>query len=815
MPPVVIYLILFAAISVALMPAFFGGGSYHFSAYSRFKWLVALVVALVFSVISLLVEWGSAGTISNRDLFTLGTFLLSLFALVREARRIWPDAKQARLNKTKQPSFFWQGLFILLPVLLLAILGGLSLKSDRKAAEDDGRKLASEEMGKLKKALESHHDEFFKYGNAAFAWESLQRINAGAATGHAAVERDVLAGEQQFPGINFSRMPFRDLRFERVGEEMIFTGPKDLGPPEPPAWAQNLTERQFRTWQAAKAAIASKDWGSAEPALSYLSTNQPGAGLEENVAFLSLKARTRHMKGAELIDAFVASPVLQTLAKTEAGLPLRELALHELLSRLPDGQGIPESIRNALGRRLVLGPRSFLSHFLLNESKRVAGSHESSLKMVQAVESLWKSEERTGEMVQQFIMENPPPTWQAKGFWLTNQQEIFLATVLAEGPRTNGSLTANHTNHFVTVRFVPASVVERALTEAVEKSNLSVPNFAVISVEVAGKKFGVRKDQWFTDSNVDIPVLAETSADLLTFPSKTPIKIETLLTNRDQLYLRQQERAIWLSLLIVAAASSALVGFVSAQKSFYRQLRLNELKSNFVSSVSHELRAPIASVRLMAESLERNRITEPRKQQEYFRFIGQECRRLSSLIENVLDFSRIEQGRKEYEFDATDITKLVSETVQLMEPYASEKNVKLCCVRAEISNDLAQPKVDGRAIQQALVNLIDNAVKHSRSGDAITIQVGADKGREHVTISIQDNGPGIPAAEQKRIFERFYRLGSELRRETQGIGIGLSIVKHIVEAHGGTVLVESEPGKGSCFTLVLPVDPIFRSTPRN
>jgi signal transduction histidine kinase len=288
-------------------------------------------------------------------------------------------------------------------------------------------------------------------------------------------------------------------------------------------------------------------------------------------------------------------------------------------------------------------------------------------------------------------------------------------------------------------------------------------------------------------------------------PSHPHFSVQIRLTDRSLLYARQRQLQLVFGALIAASALAAMIGLAVAYRAFRREQALNEMKTNFVSSVSHELRAPIASVRLMAENLEGDKIPEPEKQKEYFRFIGQECRRLSSLIENVLDFSRIEQGRKQYEFEPTDLIALTQTTVKLMEPYAAEKGVtlQLTPVPERLPTNRLELEVDGRAIQQALVNLIDNAIKHSAKGQTVRLELGQED-HGSVNIAVSDDGPGIPAAEQEKIFERFYRLGSELRRETQGIGIGLSIVKHIVTAHGGRVTVESAPGRGSRFTIILP-----------
>src|SRR5205085_5230150 len=282
------------------------------------------------------------------------------------------------------------------------------------------------------------------------------------------------------------------------------------------------------------------------------------------------------------------------------------------------------------------------------------------------------------------------------------------------------------------------------------------------------------------------------------------LKVRIYLTSPATLFKLQTARTSWFGSLILFSTLAALLGLFAAWRPFQRQLQLSEMKSNFVSSVSHELRAPIASVRLMAEGLERGRIQDPVKQNEYFRFIVQECRRLSSMIENVLDFSRIEQGRKQYEAEPTDLCALVEQTAKLMAAPAAEKQIRL---ETTVTGEPASPEVDGRAVQQALVNLLDNALKHSPSNSVIGIGLefalpaadaksSSEPDGPAVRLWVEDRGEGIPAEEHARIFERFYRCGSELRRETQGVGIGLSIVKHIVEAHGGSITVQSAPGHG-------------------
>jgi two-component system phosphate regulon sensor histidine kinase PhoR len=254
-----------------------------------------------------------------------------------------------------------------------------------------------------------------------------------------------------------------------------------------------------------------------------------------------------------------------------------------------------------------------------------------------------------------------------------------------------------------------------------------------------------------------------------------------------------RRQAAWtLSPLALAVGVSAAALWLM-HRIVRQERRLGELKSQFVSSVSHELRAPVGSIRLMAEALHKGTVTGEAAG-EFHRLIAGEGARLSHLVENVLDFARIEEGRKRYRFEETDLKQLAADVLRLLEPLAAERGVKL---RAELADGTAT--VDPAAIQQALVNLLDNAIKFSPPGGTVTVILTSDAAAW--SFAVRDEGPGIPATEHERIFERFHRLGNELRRETQGTGIGLSIVKHIILAHGGRIEVTSRPGEGSVFTI--------------
>lgn len=281
------------------------------------------------------------------------------------------------------------------------------------------------------------------------------------------------------------------------------------------------------------------------------------------------------------------------------------------------------------------------------------------------------------------------------------------------------------------------------------------------------------------------------------------LRVAIVLASPDRLYAQQRRQTLWLAALLALGLATAAAGLWAMRRALAREQRFGQLKSDFVSSVSHELRAPVASMRLMAENLESGAVPTKERRGEYHRLIAEECRRLSALIDNVLDFARIEQDRKMYDFAETDVAALVRDALDFMRPRAGRRRQE---IRPELAVIDPPPVCDGLAVRQALINLLDNAIKFSPEGTRVDVFLRArDAGAWE--IAVRDEGPGIDPAEHEVIFERFHRLGSELRRETQGAGIGLSIVRHIALAHGGRVELKSRPGEGSEFTLVLPLRP--------
>jgi signal transduction histidine kinase len=243
-----------------------------------------------------------------------------------------------------------------------------------------------------------------------------------------------------------------------------------------------------------------------------------------------------------------------------------------------------------------------------------------------------------------------------------------------------------------------------------------------------------------------------------------------------------------------------VTGIVLCWRLIRRETEMAELKSDFVANVSHDLKTPLSVIRMFGETLELGRVTDEGHRREYYRVITRESERLSRLIDNVLDFSRIEGGRRRYERVPTAVEPLVRDTLDAFAYPLEQHGFK---VEVSVAADLPDVTVDADAVGQALANLIDNAIKYS--GRERVIAVDARREGEGVALSVTDHGVGIPPAEHARIFEKFYRLGQSETQGRRGSGVGLALVRHVVEAHGGEVSVQSVPGQGSRFTLWLPL----------
>jgi len=747
-----------------------------------------------------------------------------------------------RSRSERAPSFFWQGVLIILPVIALAGVGLASLRQDRLLAESEARAKANATADALVPALQN--------------WFAIR-----ASTKYFRQEPDRLRG---FPANSASR-PTDDPVFayttaSAVGDllpvalvgpagDLIYPPPLRLVPTPQTLNMSRLTSEQSNLWSAAlEAEFVHRDSSSAAAAWDHFLNTSPPDEFAARACYdcgLMLRKLGQTEESSERFGRVMKE--YGTLV-SEAGIPYRQLALLQCAND-PTQPTASNSLWSVVCKEAVTHP-TILSELLL--SRALEQAHGESREEVENWVKIWNNHQDSREVYEQLYRhpyEDHQSPFLTQGrpigqfFWFLRHQWFVFAGSVPNG--SNGSNVLIVAESAFEIQNEARFIFGRPGVYAVGE-----PDYLGVDIELQGRHL-------LSANNTGVLLASREIRETSNDPDQFGLKLNIYLADPDVYYAHQHQRALIFGSLVAAAAIAALVGFFAARRAFHRQLHLSEMKSNFVSSVSHELRAPIASVRLMAEGLERGKVQDAQKQNEYFRFIVQECRRLSSLIENVLDFSRIEQGRKQYEFEPTDVVVLSQQTVKLMDTYATERQIKLAL---QITGTPFPYEMDGKAMQQALINLLDNAIKHSSKGSSVTVGLEFDPvvgtarcavpvaersvrrrnelpesgapanslrplecGRGHrssdksragamslpsdrpiLRFWVEDHGEGIPPEEHEKIFERFYRLGSELRRETQGVGIGLSIVKHIVEAHGGKIVVRSAPGQGSRFTIELP-----------
>ena len=243
------------------------------------------------------------------------------------------------------------------------------------------------------------------------------------------------------------------------------------------------------------------------------------------------------------------------------------------------------------------------------------------------------------------------------------------------------------------------------------------------------------------------------------------------------------------------------LGVIFTGRTLYREARLSRLKTDFVSLVSHELRTPLTSIRMFIEMLALGRVKDPVEMQTVLDLLSKETARLSGMIESVLDWSRIESGKKQYRRERIPTTALVDASVNAFKAQHLDLPPNLTVT---LQPKLGEIEVDRDALSGALLNLLQNAFKYTGVEDK-RIELRAVIDDDFVVLEVEDHGVGIPRREQKRIFDRFYRVDSLLTRDTEGSGLGLSIAQRIVQAHDGWISVDSVPGRGSTFRIHLPL----------
>lgn len=685
----------------------------------------------------------------------------------------------------ERPAFWRQGLLILLPAILLAGVGLYALRRDRLLVEHD----ATEQARQIASVLAQRDIP------SALAIQ----IPGGNRIHPVTPEDDPVAALSGNEVVGFLTDATLGLLWPPPIIESSLKQPVDIS---------GLDGIQVEAWQSFQSSI----WSGPSPARLRSSESELqrliALDLPENcLALARYQTAVRLLQQGEwnpARDLFELIRSRHAGINGESGLSLKTLSEWHLLrafdfnsERAPNSLDWLDGFMSGLMKQPSMVSGRLLADAMASmEQKRYPdeGIRARWLQAIQNWRRVLRAHENSRALHEALLtpgsLQGNRAAFVFTNFWFSWHEESWLITRRLENDRT-----------WFLAR--PIKAVSHKVNLAVERR--AVPGCFGVEVRVADHRMTPE-----LDSTPEAAAPEETISAI----SKADVSVRIHLTDAKGFYARQQGRTLLFGGLILTSLAAVITGLLTTWRAFGQQHRLNILKTNFVSSVSHELRTPIASVRMMAEELCDSPAPDPLKSRQYHGFMAQECRRLTGLIENVLDFARMEQGRKAYDFEPIDLSKLVETTVTTWTRYAAEKSVHLL---SSIAPEPLEIEADGQALQQVLANLLDNAIKYSPIDGSVEVglepKVRDGEGLMGARIWVRDQGPGIPLEEQARIFDRFYRYGSELRRETQGVGLGLSIAHGIVLAHQGRIEVISTPSNGSRFIVDLPLKQTDRTQP--
>lgn len=417
------------------------------------------------------------------------------------------------------------------------------------------------------------------------------------------------------------------------------------------------------------------------------------------------------------------------------------------------------------------------SGFLLQTKEKIP--EDSLSKITTKLEYDFTSNLKKVELLQRYIksgyrkIENLPTTFKRKS--------LFAFAHSSDSAKVKTVLFLIDTEKFIKENLGPKiqSVAKDRFYISVFRENSSQEVYFNTFQDVEDKNIKQKKEIWLLpEFDLGIQMKGNT--------------IENLVRNRTRTNI----------ILLIAMDIILLLAASFVFKNIRKQIRLNQLKTDFISNVSHEIRTPLALINMYSETLKMDRLRSEEKKKEYYKVINTEANRLSRMVNNILNFNKIESGRREYRFTNCNLNEEIENLIFNYRQHLDKNGFEINLLKNE---SLQLISADWEAVSEAIINLIDNAIKYSADVKKIEIRTFTDG--NFAGIDVIDYGIGIEKKDQKLVFDKFFRVTSgNLAHKAKGSGIGLSIVKHIMDAHQGKIKLDSTVGKGSCFTLYFPIN---------